>query len=404
MREVLAVGEFRAVLASVGFSVVGDQIARIAVALLVYGETRSTFAASATYACSYLTWLVAGPLLSAVADRQPKRRLMVTCDLLRAGLVAVLVVPGLPLPAVFAVLVLVGVLAPPFDAAKSALLPDVLEGDRYVAGSAVVNAVVQAAQVLGFLLGGVVVAAASVRGALALDALSFLLSAALLTAGVRERSPVPAERRSLLRDTREGVTLVSRSPVLRRLLGFGALGMVATIVPEGLAVPVAERVGGGEVTAGVLTAALPAGFLVGSFLVLRVPPVRRGRLLVPLTVLTCVPLLLTPFAGSGTAVGLLWAVAGVGSALQLVANADYMTSTPRAARARAFGVAVTALMALQGGALLLGGAAAELVDPRSAVAGAAALALLALPLLTRSGRTERGSAIATTDPSTRAAL
>lgn len=383
VRDAWAVREFRAVLGSVTLSVLGDQVARIAVALLVHDSTGSAFAASATYACSYLSWLVAGPLLSALADRYPRRRLMVACDLARAALVAVLVVPGLPLPAVFAVLVLVGLLAPPFDAAKGALLPEILEGDRYVSGSALVNTLVQAAQVAGFLLGGAVVAAATARGALVLDATSFLLSALLLTLGVRERRGAAPRGRSLARDAAEGVRVVVRDPVLRRLLGFGLVGMAATIVPEGLAVPVSRAVGGSAFTAGALTAALPAGFLVGSLLVLRVPPERRGALLGPLTLATCLPLVLTPLASSGVAVGVLWALAGAGSAVQLVANATYMTSAPPAMRARAYGVAVSALMAVQGAALLLAGAFAEVVDPRVAVATAALLALLPLPLLRR---------------------
>ena len=150
VRDVLRVREFRAVLASSGLSILGDQVARIAVALLVFERTGSEFAASATYACSYLTWLVSGPLLASLADRQRRRRLMVQCDLLRAGLIAALLVPGLPLWALFVVLVLVGLLSPPFDAAKSALLPEMLTGDLYVAGSAVQSAVIQGAHVGGF--------------------------------------------------------------------------------------------------------------------------------------------------------------------------------------------------------------------------------------------------------------
>ena len=86
--------EFRALLAADGLSVVGDQVARIAVALLVLERSGSAFAASATYACSYLTWLVGGPFLTAVADRYPRRRVMVVCDLLRMALIASLAVPG----------------------------------------------------------------------------------------------------------------------------------------------------------------------------------------------------------------------------------------------------------------------------------------------------------------------
>lgn len=385
--EVLGLSEFRAVLVSVGLSVLGDQVARIAVALLVFDRTGSEFAASATYACSYLTWLVSGPLLSVLADRYPRRQLMVVCDLLRAGLIAVLLVPEPPLWTVFTVLVLVGLLAPPFDSAKSALLPDLLEGDRYVVGNAVTGAVVQAGHVGGFLLGGVVVAATSVRGALALDMVTFLISAALLCLYVRDRPVGQTTSRSVLRDVREGVQVVADDPVLRRSLGYGVLASVTLVAPEGLAVPVAHALGGGAVTAGVLTASVPAGFVAGSFVILRITPARRLRLLPALAVLACVPLLLSAGVDSVPLLAALWFVSGAGGALSLIANATYMTAVPAAVRGRAFGVAATTLMVAQGVVLLGEGALAEVVPPTAAVAAVAAVALLALPSLAeRKGR------------------
>lgn len=379
----LGLPEFRAVLASAGLSVLGDQVTRIAVALLVYERTGSAFASSATYACSYLTWLVGGPVLSALADRHRRRRLMIVCDLLRMVLVALLVLPDVPLAAVFGVLVLVGLLAPPFDAAKGALLPELLDGDQYVTGNAVIGFVAQAGQVVGFLVGGLLVAAAGARGALALDAATFLASAVALALFVRERPAPRGEGGSLIRDIRQGVGLVAGSPVLLRMLGFGLLGSVVMVAPEGLAVPVAYQVGGGAATSGVLSAAVPAGFLLGSFLVLRLDPDRRIELLPALVGLACVPLLLTPLAGSGGLVAALWLLSGLGNAGQLVANASYMIAAPAEARGRAFGLAVTALMALQGLVLLAVGALSNVVDPRSAVAASALATLVLLPLVAR---------------------
>ena len=384
VREVLGLREFQGVVLSAGLSVLGDQVTRIAVALLVYERTGSAFASSATYACSYLSWLVGGPVLSALADRHRRRRLMIVCDLLRCGLVGLLVLPDVPLPLVVGVLVLVGLLAPPFDAAKGALLPELLEGDRYVTGSAVLGVVTQGSQVGGFLVGGLLVAAVGARGALAVDALTFLVSALAVGLLVRER-PVPGGGgASLARDIGAGVRLVAGSATLLRMLAFGALGAVAVVAPEGLAVPVAYGLGGGPVEAGLLSAAVPAGFLLGSFLVLRVPADRRTELLPGLLAVACLPLLLTPLAGSPLLVAALWLVSGAGGAGQLVANAAFMTATPQQARGRAFGLAVTLLMAVQGGVLLSAGAVAEALDPRWVVAGAAALALVLLPLVPRS--------------------
>lgn len=381
-RSVLADREFAAVFVSQGLSTLGDQLARIAIAVVVFQRTGSALAASATYAASYLTYLVGGPPLSALADRHPRVAMMVLCDLLRAPVVLLLCVTGLPLWAYFAVVVAVGALGPPFDSARSAMLPDILDGDRYTKGVALLNVTVQACDVLGFVLGGALVAAVSARGALALDAATFVVSAGAVLGCVRAR-PVLREPHgaSLLGDTWQGLQLVRRTPALRGLLGWALLGATATIGPEGLAVPVAASLGGGALAAGVLTAAVPAGFVLASALVLRVEPASRTALVPRLAVLSCVPLLLTPLAGQVWQVALLWCVAGAGGTLNLIASAAFMQACPRDYRGRAFGLAVSALYASQGAALLVAGALAGLVSPPSAVAllatGALALLLLA---------------------------
>ena len=384
-RAVLGDGEFRAVLVADGLSVVGDQVARIAVALLVLERSGSAFAASATYACSYLTWLVGGPFLSALADRFPRRRVMVSCDVVRMALIAVLAVPGMPLWAVFAVLVLVGLLAPPFDAARSALLADLLTGDRYVVANAMTNAISQAGQLVGFVAGGAAVVAVGVEGALLANAVTFAASAALLAARVRERStvhPIDARPTGRWHEAAAGFALVAGTPRLRTLLVWGVLSAGAVIAPEGLAVAVAHEAGHGAFAAGVLTAAVPAGFLLGSWGILRVPTARRERLFPAMVTVSCVPLLATAFVHDVVLLTVLWTVAGIGNALQLVANSSFVQAVPTHLRGRAFGVAGTMLMAVQGALLLAVGALAELTGPRVPVAVVAGVALLLVPVLT----------------------
>jgi MFS family permease len=388
-RSVLRVPEFRGLFVADGLSVVGDQITRLAVALLVFERTGSAFAAAATYAISYLTWLVGGPLLSALPDRYARRRVMIACDLSRMTLVAALAVPGLPLWVFFSVLGLVGLLAPPFDSARSALVADILEGEQYVVGNALSNVVAQVGQVLGFVAGGALVAAVGVNVALLVDAATFGVSTVVLALLVKAR-PAPAGdregRTSLLSEAAQGARLVVGNPRLRHLLAWGVLSFCVVVGPEGLAVAVSDARGGGAFAAGVLTAAVPAGFLLGSVVLLRVPADRRERMFPFLLLVTSVPLMLTPLFESLTVIAVLWLVAGSGNAIQLVANAAFVQAVPPHLRGRAFGVAGTAIMAAQGLAVLGAGALAELTGPATAVAAVALLGLLALPVLVRSGR------------------
>jgi hypothetical protein len=386
-RSVLGNREFAGLLAAQVLSTTGDQLARIAIALLVYSRTGSAFAASATYAVSYLTYLLGGPVLSAVSDRNPRLTVMVVCDLLRAPLVLLLCVDQVPLWAVFVLLGGIGVLAPPFDSARSAVQPDILVGDSYVVGSAIMNVGIQAAQVLGFMAGGAIVAATSVRGALGLDAASFLVSAGLVLAALKHRAAAQASRASLLSDAADGFRLVGRTPELRRLLAFAILSSAAIIAPEGLAVPIASELGKGALAAGILTGSIPAGFLLGSVLVLRLPMARRLELLPRLAVLGALPLLLSPLVDDVRLLAALWFVAGIGGTVNLVAAAAYVQACPRDFRSRAYGVAITSLNAVQGVVLLAAGALADPFAPRTALALVAALTLLVI-LAFVSGRPE----------------
>lgn len=393
-RDVFGQREFATLFAAGGLSVAGDQLARIAVALLVFERSGSALAASATYACSYLAWLLGGPVLSALSDRHSWRRLMISVDLLRMLLVVLLVLPGLPLWLLFVVLSAIGLLSPPFEAARSALLADVLDGDAYVAGNALTQTANQAAQVVGFVAGGALVALISTEGALLANAATFAVSALLLSLGVRERGrPSTGPPAPLLREAAEGARLVARTPLLRSLLIWALLDTAIVIAPEGLAVAIADDTGGGALAAGILTASVPAGFLLGSFLLVRVRPERRQALFLPLVLLSGLPLLATPFLHSTALLAACWVLAGTGTALQLIANAAFVQAVPRHLRGRAYGVAGTALAAVQGVVLLLAGALAEVTGPEAAVALIALLGLALVPVARRAGRTKvQGSA------------
>ena len=68
-------------------------------------------------------------------------------------------------------------LGAPFSSARTALLPDVLPGDKFVLGSAIGNMTYQTSQVLGFIAGAAVVVVINPHRTLALDAVTFALSA-----------------------------------------------------------------------------------------------------------------------------------------------------------------------------------------------------------------------------------
>ncbi len=373
--EVFADAQFRALWVAQLLSVLGDQVARVALAVLVFTDTGSASLTALTYALTFLPDLVAGPLLSGIADRAPRRATMVVTDLLRAGLLALMAVPGMPFWALCALVVGGQLLAVPFAAARAAILPHVLTGERYVVASAVSGTTYQSGQVLGFALGGPLVALVGVPGALLADAATFVLSALVLQLGVAEQraAAAPATRTAGLRD---GARIVLGDRRLRALVALACVSSFVVTI-EGLAAPYAAALGGGPVAVGLLLAANPLGAALGIVVIARlVPPARRDRLLGPLAVASCVPLVASALDPPLAGLIVLWVLSGTACAYQVPANAAFVAAVPDAHRGQAFGLAVTALRVTQGVGVLLAGLLAERTGPATAVAVAGVLGVL----------------------------
>ena len=403
-REVFAVGEFRALWLAQAFSFIGDQLAQVALAVLVYTRTQDALLTALTYALTYLPPILGGPVLSGLADLFPRRRVMVVCDLIRAVLVGLMAWQNLPFWLLCTLVFVVVLLGAPFTAARAALLPDVLDGDKYVTGSAIQNITHQSTQMLGFLAGGAIIGLVGAYRALGIDAVTFALSAAILLAGVQQRSAPTkdgGEQMSLWRNTREGARLVFGDPLLRSLVSFAWL-CAFYVVPEGLAAPYAATFDRSPVTVGLLMSAMPTGMVVGAFVYSRfVRPSNRLRAMGWMSMLACAPLIGCALHPTFPGVLLLWALSGVGSAYQLAANAAFVAFVPPSGRGQAFGLAQSGLLAGQGLGILIGGAAAQVLGPEAVVALSGVIGLSVATMLTMGWTQVRGDIIASTyEPAT----
>jgi MFS family permease len=389
-REVFAVREFRPLFGTFLLSTIGDELARVALTVLVYQRTDSPLLSAATFAISYLPWLLFGPLLSTLADRFPRHRVLIASDAARAALVALMAIPGTPLPVLLALLFVVAMCAPPFESARSALMADVLDGDRYAVANSLTNVSLQLAQVIGFVLAGALVAALNPSAALLLNAATFAVSALWLTWGLQPRPAPGAEggpSGGVLRDAAEGFRLIRRTPRLLAIIGVLWFATLFGYASEGIATPWVDELGQGTATVGVLLAANPLGVTIGGLVVARlVAPHRRERLVPHLVVLSLVPVvaaglvgvLAPPGAGTFAVVVALLFVSGLGGAWLIPLNVSFVQAVPSAFRGRAFGVAVAGLYGVQGIGVLGAGLAAEGLPPSGVVAVSGALGLLAV--------------------------
>jgi MFS family permease len=369
-RDVFAVREFRALWLSMVLSVAGDRLALVALTLLVYGRTRSPLLAAIVYAAGYLPWVIGGLFLADVADRRPRRSVMIFCDAVRAVLVAAMALPGVPIAALVALLFAVTMFAPPFESARAAITPDILTGERYVLGTAVIQTTFLGGQVAGAVAGGLAVAFIGVRPSLVIDAATFVLSGLLIALGTRARPAAQAEggRESPWARMRGGVRLVFGDPALRTLLLFGWLVVFYTI-PEGIAAPYAHSLGGGPIATGLVIASTAFSTTIVTPLFTRfVRPRRRLALMGPLAVLTCATLVATALRPALAVSLTIFSLSAAFGIYQVAANTAFVVRVPSQRRAQAFGIANMGVIVGQGAAFVAAGAAAEMFSPAAVIA------------------------------------
>ena len=112
-RDAFVVREFRTVWTAYALSVCGDQLAAVALSVLVFSRTGSPAWAALTYALTFLPDLLGGPLLAGLADRFPRRTIMITADVSRAVLVGLMAIPHQSLAVLVVLLFVVQLLSSP---------------------------------------------------------------------------------------------------------------------------------------------------------------------------------------------------------------------------------------------------------------------------------------------------
>ncbi|MEO8207625.1 MAG: MFS transporter, partial [Chloroflexota bacterium] len=167
--------------------------------------------------------LIVGLAAGAWVDRLRRRPVMIASDLGRAVLLATIPIAAiagvLGLAQLYVVAFLGAILSTFFDLADRAYLPTLVAPERLVAANSALTASSSAAEFTGFGIGGLLVELLTAPFAVALDAVSFVVSA-LFVRSIRRPEPPPppaADREPMLREIRHGLRLVGRSPVLRAL-------------------------------------------------------------------------------------------------------------------------------------------------------------------------------------------
>jgi len=208
------------------FSVLGDAFALLAMPLLVLQATGSVAQMGLVTATFGVGQLVSGIFAGAIVDRVDRRKLMIACDALRT-----LLYGAIPLgwwlmgPAIWMIYVVVGlgaVFGMAFQVAYIAAVTNLVDRDQITEANSRLQGTFAVAYVAGPMLAGLVAQAFTPAGAVALDAVTFALSAvSLSTIRLRQARPErlaehePSGRYARLKEMVAGVEFIWRDPVMR---------------------------------------------------------------------------------------------------------------------------------------------------------------------------------------------
>jgi predicted MFS family arabinose efflux permease len=347
-------------------SELGDWAGRLALAVLIQERTGSAALTALVTTVSLLPYIGLGQWLATLADRYPRRPIIVFSDLARAALFAAMVIPQ-PIWSLFALALAGAILTPLFEAARNSLTIHTVPRAEYGDAIALANLTFELGLLVGYAAGGGLASAFGPRTALLINACSFIVSALLLRQMSVGSASAAADDEPPPR-VKDGWRVVAGDPFVRRfLLTYGVIGACA-IVGEALVVPYAvNELDGGPGQAGLLAAAIPCGAIVATILSRSrgndTKKLRRASLVALVGAVTAIvffamgpssPLVLVPFAAVGAML-----------ASRVPANEVAGLRIPDRVRGSAFMIIQGFLLGGRAAAAALGGVLARWIGIRS---------------------------------------
>ncbi len=267
----------------------GNWMQRLTISWLVLDQTGSVFLTAVSFAIRSAPNLVFGPFGGAIADRYPRRKVLI----ITAG-VKVFVALGLWALAfqadtlIWVVMVLIGLagVTASFELPSSQALAVDVVGKRNAAnGVAMLSVATRAVGAAGALTGGLLIASLGPGAVFFLGALAFAAGGYAVSRVVVAQPGLSLERPSLrigklFGSTYGGIKILLGIPVVATLLGFAMVVEILGFTYQSVMPSLAKDVlGVGSVGLGALTAMAAIGGLAGSVLITAISDYDRKGLL-----------------------------------------------------------------------------------------------------------------------------
>ncbi|MGW8064711.1 MFS transporter [Streptomyces ziwulingensis] len=376
--------EFTPLFLSSSANIAAQTVSGLALATLVFRATDSPLLSAVSMFGPSLAQVLGATLFLSGADRLAPRATLAGLSLAFAAATAVLALPGLPLWAVFAIVLAEGLIASLGGGVRWGLLTEILSKDGYLTGRSLFNMMSGIMQIAGYAAGGVLVTLLSPRPCLLLAA-GLYGAAAGLALLLTRRPPRAAGRPSVAATWRANALLWSSAP--RRHV------YLALWIPNGLVVGCESLyVSYDPRAAGTLFACAALGMLAGDVVVGRLLPARlRPYLGIPLLVLLAAPYLVLFLRPPLPLTAVLVALASVGFGATLVQQERLVALTPDELTGHALGLHSAGMLTLQGVAATLAGTVAQFSSPATAMTAMALVSLAVTLTLTVASRRHAGA-------------
>ena len=335
---------------------------------------------SALLIADFLPIIVIGLLFGPLVDRLSRRRLLIVSDLARAALFCVLPFAG-HAGVIVALAGLTGIATGFFRPAVYAGMPNLVDDEQLPAATSLLQTAENLTWMVGPVVGGLLIAAQGPDLAYWVNAVTFVVSAALLARIPAGRLQTEtAASRGHWRDIGDGIEIVLRSRTLLMVLvawNVVLLGHAGINVAEVVLAKV--ELDSGDIGFGVLLGAAGLGLTIGSF----AAGTAVDRLGMTGLYVAGIALMALGYAIAAVAPSIAVAVpavvlASLGNGAAVVCNALFVQrGAPDELRGRAFTVIMSSNYALLGLGMVAAGALTDAFGARWVWAGAAATYLLA---------------------------
>jgi MFS family permease len=248
-----------------GTSFVGDAVSMVALVVLVVEITGSASAVGGALVARLLP-TIASPLAGVLADRVDRRIVLVASDLARAVLVLGLVFAR-DLATIYILVFLMGLARTVFNPTVRAAFPSVVGGGDLTRANALISGTFSVSETAGPALGGLLVATVSVDAAFVLDAVTYLISAVLLSLTPLARPQREEDSAGFGEDLKAGFTYLAGARIPLAIV----LGAFLTVLTINITIPAEvflakETFKAGNVGYGFLVGLYGGGMVLGSAL------------------------------------------------------------------------------------------------------------------------------------------